>query len=115
MALILTAGSLLIILLAVLLPRQEASPTALISTNAAGRSLATHGPGLEHAHSSRGLSAVSLTPEEIIAGKVTQFAQDRLKITHAMAKQFKVERGPGRGAVLPGSSGGALGGTERSV
>jgi hypothetical protein len=43
---------------------------------------------------SRGLSGAALTPEEIVAGKVTRFTQDRLRITHAMAERFKVSVAP---------------------
>jgi hypothetical protein len=35
---------------------------------------------------SRGLPEGARTPEEIVAGKVTQFAQDRLRFTHALEK-----------------------------
>jgi hypothetical protein len=36
------------------------------------------------------VGGVTSTPEEIVEGKVTQFANSRLRITHAMAKRFKV-------------------------
>jgi hypothetical protein len=86
-------GSLFVVLLALLLPRQRASPTPQNSTDAAGQSPLAHG-GVDRAHLSRGLSGAALTPEEIVAGKVTQFAQDRLIITRAMAKRFKVSVAP---------------------
>ena len=43
---------------------------------------------------SRGFSGATLTPEQIVAGKVTQFAEDRLRIAHAMAERFKVSVPP---------------------
>jgi tetratricopeptide (TPR) repeat protein len=42
----------------------------------------------------RGSSGTALTPEEMVASKVTRFAQDRLRITHAMAERFKVSVAP---------------------
>ena len=49
---------------------------------------------MERAHLPRGSSEAALTPEEIVASKVTCFAQDRLRITHAMAERFKVSVAP---------------------
>ncbi len=42
------------------------------------------------AYSAGGPSLGAQTPEEIVAGKVTRFAQDRLRIARAMAERFKV-------------------------
>ena len=90
---VLAVGSLFVVLLALFLPRQKASLTPHNSADAAGQNPLAHG-GVERAHLSRGLSGAALTPEEIVAGKVTRFAQDRLRITHAMAKRFKVSVAP---------------------
>jgi hypothetical protein len=49
---------------------------------------------MERADSPRGSSGTALTPEEIVASKVTRFAQDRLRITRAMAQRFKVSVAP---------------------
>jgi hypothetical protein len=49
---------------------------------------------MERADSPRGSSGTALTPEEMVASKVTRFAQDRLRITHAMAERFKVSVAP---------------------
>ena len=49
---------------------------------------------MERAHLPRGSSGTALTPEEMVASKVTRFAQDRLRITHAMAERFKVSVAP---------------------
>ena len=49
---------------------------------------------MERAHLPRGRSGTALTPEEVVASKVTRFAQDRLRITHAMAERFKVSVTP---------------------
>ena len=49
---------------------------------------------MERAHLPRGRSGTALTPEEVVASKVTRFAQDRLRITHAMAERFKVSVAP---------------------
>ena len=91
---VLTIGSLLVILLALLLPRQGASPAPPTSANAARQSLIARGAAMERAHLPRGSSGTALTPEEIVASKVTRFAQDRLRITHAMAERFKVSVAP---------------------
>ena len=90
---VLTIGSLFVVLLGLLLPRQGTTPTLPNSTNAAGQHPDAHA-GVERAHLSRGLAESALTPEEIIADKVTQFAHDRLRITQAMAKRFKVSVAP---------------------
>ena len=90
---VLAIGSLFAVLLALLLPRQRISLTPQNSTDAARQSRLVHG-GAERAHLSRGFSGAALTPEEIVAGKVTQFVQDRLRITHAMAERFKVSVAP---------------------
>ena len=91
---VLTIGSLLVVLLALLLPRQGTSPTPLESTNAARQTAGAHEGGTGRAHLSRGVSGAALTPEEIVAGKVTRFAQDRLRIARAMAERFKVSVAP---------------------
>ena len=49
---------------------------------------------MQRAYLSRSGSRAARSPEEIVAGKVTQFAQDRLTITRAMAKRFKVSVAP---------------------
>lgn len=49
---------------------------------------------MERANSPRGSSGTALTPEEIVASKVTRFTQDRLRITRAMAQRFKVSVAP---------------------
>jgi hypothetical protein len=91
---VLTAGLVFVVLLGLLLPRRGISPTALPSKQAVGTSGVADGRDIERAHLSRGVAGVSLTPEEIVAGKVTQFAQDRLRITQAMAERFKVHVAP---------------------
>jgi hypothetical protein len=89
----LAIGSLFVVLLALLMPRQCASPIARNSTNAPGQSPLADG-GAARGHLSRNLSRPALTPEEIVAGKATRFAQDRLRIAHAMAERFKVSVAP---------------------
>lgn len=90
---VLIAGSLVVVLLALLLPRQRTSPTHPNSTDASRQSPLARGRA-DRAQLSRGFPEGARTPEEIVAGKVTQFAQDRLRITHAMAKRFKVTVAP---------------------
>ena len=62
--------------------------------NAARQSPVAHGAAVERAHLPRDGSGAALTPEEMVASKVTRFAQDRLRITHAMAEHLKVSVAP---------------------
>ena len=91
---VLTISTLLVVLLALLLPRPRTSPIPLDSSNAAKQTAVAHEPGTGRSHLSRGFSGATLTPEQIVAGKVTQFAEDRLRIAHAMAERFKVSVPP---------------------
>lgn len=91
---VLTIGFLLVILLALPSPRQGGSPAPPTSMNAARQSPVAHGAAMERANSPRGSSGTALTPEEIVASKVTRFTQDRLRITRAMAQRFKVSVAP---------------------
>ncbi len=91
---VLTIGSLLVVFLALLLPRPRTSPVPLDSTNTAKQTAIANGAGTGRSHLLRGVSGAALTPEQIVAGKVTQFAQDRLKIARAMAERFKVSVAP---------------------
>ncbi len=90
---VLGIGSVIIMLLALALPRPKTSTAASaplkknadapLSSSAAERSRLPHG-----------FSGPALTPEEIVARKVSQFARNRLKIAHAMAERFKVSVAP---------------------
>ena len=91
---VLALGALLVILLALLLPRQRTSRDSADAATGRGQVRVASGAGVEHARWARGHSAAVLTAEEIVAGKVTRFAQDRLRITHAMAERFKVKVAP---------------------
>ncbi|MBI5384685.1 MAG: tetratricopeptide repeat protein [Verrucomicrobia bacterium] len=90
----LAIGSVLIVLVVLLLPRQGTSPTAPRATNGVEPSAVADGTGAERARWSRSRAGAALTPEEIVAGKVTQFAHDRLRITRSMASRFKVSVAP---------------------
>ena len=91
---VLTIGSLLVVFLGLLLPRPRTSPIASDSTNTAKQVALAQAAGTRRPHSSRGGLGAALTPEQIVAGKVAQFAQDRLRIAHAMADRFKVSVAP---------------------
>jgi hypothetical protein len=98
-ALALIIGSLFVVLLSMLLPRHTASHSASNSANAPSQSTVASGPSASahRPHISRGFlgaSGFTQSPEEIVAGKVTQFAQSRLKIAHAMAERYKVSVAP---------------------
>lgn len=84
---------LAVLLLGMIFPRLAKSPTrsAAPAGSAPGRA------GSSAAWSASGLAKspeVARTAEEIVAGKVSQFARDRRRIAHAMAKRFKVELPP---------------------
>lgn len=91
---LITMGSLLVVLLALLLPRPRTSLIPLDSANAAKQTAIARGAGTGRARLPRGVSGAALTAEQIVTGKVTQFAQDRLRIAHAMAARFKVGVAP---------------------
>ena len=91
---VLTIGTLLVVLLALLMPRPLTSPVPLDSANVAKHTALAHGAGTGRAHLSHGVSGAALTAEQIVTGKVTQFAQDRLRIARAMAERFKVTVAP---------------------
>jgi len=86
--------SLVVVLLALALPRQQTSPGLTKSSNPAGQGRAARRLDADRSRPSPGFSGPALTPEEIVAGKVRQFALDRLKLTHAMAQRFKVTVAP---------------------
>ena len=91
---LLGAGCLLVILLGILLPRPEHAPASQSSpTNVAPRATAANAAILERARPPNRFSRSEPAPDaqEIVAGKVSRFAHDRLGVVHAMAKHHKVE------------------------
>ncbi len=90
----LATGSVLVVLLALLLPRNDHNlAKGPLATNEPQVAAAAHPPtadgaGLPQRRPSAGPSA---TAQEIVARKVSQFACDRRAIAHAMAKRLKVE------------------------
>lgn len=86
------AGAL-IVLIAVFLPRPNANaPASAAAPNAPASATGANSPGersarVPHFHSP---AAPALTAEEIVAGKVIQFARSRRKLAHAMAERFKI-------------------------
>ncbi len=78
-----------VLLVSMLLPRQKTAFSPRGSATGDGQEAVGTRTRPDVAHSSRRNSQVTQTPEEIVAGKVAQFARDRLKITHAMAERFK--------------------------
>jgi hypothetical protein len=89
----LAIAGVLIVLIAIFLPRPNAnSPTASASTNGPWSVTATL-PGERSTRVPRGYSpgGPALTAKEIVAGKVIQFAKSRRKLVHAMARHLKVD------------------------
>ena len=91
---ILTLGCLLLILIAVLLPRQKAGrsdraePARPPGPTAPGQ--ADSGPSGSRPFARAGAGPAP-TAQEIVAGKVSQFARIRLGTVQAMARHFKLE------------------------
>ena len=91
----LIAGGLLVILIAILLPRKHDSSTAaVVSGNAQRPGAAANSPTADRARpvSRQSGSAVApaLTAEEIVAGKLAQFARSRRDLAHALARRHGV-------------------------
>ncbi len=90
----LAIACVLIVLVAILLPRPNAnSPAAPGSTNGLWSVTGANSPGERSArvpgiHSPAG---PVLTAAEIVANKVVQFGKNRRKLVHAMARHLKVE------------------------
>jgi len=80
----------MVVLLAIVLPRRATRSTSLAAgTNALPRAYVAERPtdfpgSLNNPPSAR-------SPQEIVADKVRQFARDRRRIAHAMAKRFRVD------------------------
>jgi hypothetical protein len=91
---VLTLGAVLVVFVGVLLPRQGPPPAPRSTTITHSPGVGAGGASVPHAYLPRGHSPAVLTPEEIVTGKVTRFAQDRLRITRAMAERFKVSVAP---------------------
>src|SRR6266496_5702032 len=94
--LVLTAGCVLVIFIALLLPRKE-EPTARsasapnptpISTDGAHTS--TRERHFERVPNPRSSVEPASTAEEIVSNKAAQFARSRRKLAHAMAEHFKI-------------------------
>ncbi len=91
---ILGLGCLLVVLIAIVLPRQQREPPGLagpgepLGTDAAAQRGSTGG-GLRPYL--RGGGPAGPTAQEIVAGKVIQFARNRREIVQAMARHFKVD------------------------
>src|SRR5579859_273034 len=84
---------LVVLFLGMIFPRLAKSP--IRSTAKAGFLPPRAGSSAPWSHSGLAKSPEHpRTPEEIVADKVNQFARDRRRIAHAMAKRFKVELPP---------------------
>src|SRR5258706_8844400 len=91
---ILASACVVIVLVALLLPRPSANTPDPRAQTAGARSASAFGSSAERSgRSPRHFSAndPARTPEEIVASKLTQFGQSRRKLVHAIAKHFKVE------------------------
>jgi tetratricopeptide (TPR) repeat protein len=83
---------LLVILIALLLPREHREPIAgAASTNIAGSNRSADSPNIQRARflprSARSGAGPALTAEEIVAGKVRQFGRSRREIVRAIARR----------------------------
>jgi hypothetical protein len=90
------AGCLLVILIAVLLPRQrEPRNEHVVSTNTLGESSVASASAAARARrfarASGSAAAPAATAEEIVTGKLNQFARHRRELVHALARHYKVE------------------------
>src|SRR5436309_1968146 len=90
------AGCVLVVLIALLSPRQRGTPgTNHVSAPGPGQiapaDLAETGRTRERRRHPPSATALSHTAEEIVASKVSQFARNRREVMHAMARRFKVE------------------------
>ena len=95
--LIITIGCLLVVLIAILLPRADTTtPDRTAVTNESlnantesERAARTSSPRRPMSSARASLSAP--TAEEIVASKLSQFARQRRELAHALARHFKVE------------------------
>jgi hypothetical protein len=86
-------GCLLVVLLAIVFPRLAPRPTdPALSTNPLSKA-SISGDGTGFARSAKNPER-KRSAEEVVADKVSQFARDRRRIAHAMAKRFKVDIPP---------------------
>jgi hypothetical protein len=86
-------ASLCIILLLVWLPRSDRDSTDRYASTPAteqGKTTTTPAPESVDLKHQPPVPEPRLSAEEIVAGKVSQFARDRFRITQSMAKHFKV-------------------------
>jgi hypothetical protein len=91
---LLGAGCLLVILVGLLLPRPEHAPSGQTSpANVASRAAAANAAAIARARQPIRFSSSEPAPDakEIVAGKVSRFAHDRLGVVRAMAEHYKVE------------------------
>src|SRR5437879_4056170 len=90
------AGCSLVVLIALFAPRQQKPDTNQVSAPHPSQ-IISHAPaGVKKTRergrpSSAPAAALAPTAEEIVAGKVSQFARNRREVMHAMARRFKVE------------------------
>jgi len=94
---LLAAGCLLIVLIAILLPRPNAnSPTASASTNGLWSVTGANSPRERSTRVPHILSPAGPAPtaEEIVAGKVSQFGRSRREIARAIGRRLKKEVPP---------------------
>ncbi len=91
---VLTLGCVLVVLLGLTWPRQQRRSARPSGKNTTDSGVVAHGAGAGRARSPFSHSGTAQTAEEIVAGKVSRFAQDRLGIAHAMAERFKVGVAP---------------------
>src|SRR5262249_44446856 len=93
---LLAAGSLLVILLALLLQRPDRTPTAPSASahnsqpNATGVDTSARDRLFARLPKPQSKEEPALTAEEIVAHKAAQFARSRRQLAHAMAAHFKI-------------------------
>jgi hypothetical protein len=95
---ILVCGSLLVLLLAILLPRQKPPPentspavSRTSGDHSTGNAEAQHEPrDISRAHFRRDDALASETPEQIVARRAAQFARSRRDVLHGIAAKLKI-------------------------
>lgn len=90
--LLLIGAAVVLIILAILAPRQRGPSTSGAGSTNSAPGLGEHGSSLAGGHKlhEAAFAGPSASPQEVVAAKLNQFSRGRRAITQAMAKKFKV-------------------------
>src|ERR1035441_2467842 len=90
---LIAVGCLMVILLGILLPRSHQAPTSQTSSsNVAPRASVANAAALEHTRRPSRMSGSEPIPDaqEVVAGKVCRFAENRLGLVHTDRKSTRL-------------------------